>query len=229
MKKSLLLVIVSVAVMLTLSFAVCATPAAASALMSEDSVLSGEVDLNVSELFIVERGYAVPVAEEDLPAEYLMDDNIGTELWHANLYLVEKDEYAFKAICSGAPDSNPTTGVPQQRLSATVIPKVSLSLVKTNKSAIEYNFANSLWSEIRPMSIMFDGSSVSVSFPTKTKVVSGIFFANSTKYFPPLIGRAKDAVTCKTTFFPTSPYFSLKLLSMIRKTLTVSIPFKIVL
>lgn len=94
MKRIVLFALVSLAVTVVLSCMAFAAPA----LVSDEGTLSADLDLNVSELFVVERGYAVPFVEEELPAEYLMHDEVGYEMWHMELYLIENDEFVFAPV-----------------------------------------------------------------------------------------------------------------------------------
>ena len=102
MKNRFSFVLAMLMTMLALTGAVLASPT----LQAETGSLSaenegGEVDLNISELFVVKRGYAIPFAEKDLPAEYRNYEKIDYDMWHVNLYLVDTDEFVEAPVLAG--------------------------------------------------------------------------------------------------------------------------------
>lgn len=102
MKNRFSFVLAMLMTMLALTGAVLASPT----LQAETGSLSaeiegGEVDLNISELFVVKRGYAIPFVEKDLPAEYRNYEKIDYDMWHVNLYLVDTDEFVEAPVLAG--------------------------------------------------------------------------------------------------------------------------------
>ena len=101
MKKRISFVLAFVLVVLAFTISASAVPVLADTVTDEGTLFAeqgGEIDLNISELFVVERGYAVPFDEEELPVEYRQFENVGIDMWHVNLYLIGKDEFVVAPV-----------------------------------------------------------------------------------------------------------------------------------
>ncbi len=158
MRKSIV-AIMMLAVMLVLSFAVCAQKAS----------LSGEIDLDLSELFVVERGYAVPIEEDEMPVVFQMHEDSGMEMWHVNLYLLDKDEFVQAPVLA---DENAPELVVDEKLSdiydkqyckytlyTSGIYVIEPVTTNTDASVLDGNDENALYSATADKNVTFRGGS----------------------------------------------------------------------
>ena len=101
MKKRISFVLAFILAVLAFTVSASAVPVLADTVTDKVTLFAeqgGEIDLNISELFVVERGYAVPFDEEELPVEYRQFENVGIDMWHVNLYLIGKDEFVVAPV-----------------------------------------------------------------------------------------------------------------------------------
>ena len=101
MKKRISFVLAFILAVLAFTVSANAVPVLADTVTDKVTLFAeqgGEIDLNISELFVVERGYAVPFDEEELPVEYRQFENVGIDMWHVNLYLIGKDEFVVAPV-----------------------------------------------------------------------------------------------------------------------------------
>ena len=135
-------------------------------------------------------------------------------------------------MLSGPPARKPTTGVPQQRLSAVTSEKDSRRLVSRAASAALYHAASIVWSSNRPISSTLSGAFCSGSrFPTTANVTSGIRFARAKTYQPPFrlpFSAEKEAVTWSTSFHSGDMYLRRRSAASIGWNIAVSMPFSMV-
>ena len=135
-------------------------------------------------------------------------------------------------MLSGPPARKPTTGVPQQRLSAVTSEKVSRWLVSSAASAALYHAASIAGSSNRPISSTLSGTLCSGSrFPTTANVTSGMRFASARTYQPPFrlpCSGEKDAVTWSTSLRLADVYLRRRSAAATGWNIAVSTPFPMV-